>query len=47
MSFCQADQLAVAIRSPIAPQEIDNDPCADVVRESPVVSVLVCKREVW
>lgn len=41
-----ADQLAVAVRSPIAPQEEEHDGVAAMIGERPGLSCLVGEREV-
>ena len=43
---CAADQLPVAVRSPISPQEEQHDRIAQMLREPPRSSVLVLAREV-
>lgn len=45
MTQCQADQLAVAVRSPVASEHHKHRSSVQVVSERPRVTSLVCHRE--
>ena len=46
MTVCQADQLAVAVRSPVSAQEDDGYGGIQVVRQGPGITRLIDQREV-